>query len=71
MKDKINPTVATIFVVIALLIIGFVFYKQTTPPGPMKADPMGGDDVKSNKSVTPDVQEAIKRSRQMNGNQEK
>ncbi len=61
MKDKINPTVATIFVVIALLIIGYVFVKQTTPPPPVKADPMGGEGGKGHKSMTPDVQEAMKR----------
>ncbi len=67
MKDKLNPTVAAIFVVIALIIIGFVFVKQTTPPPPVKADPMGGDGVKGSKSMTPDIQEAIKRSQQSQG----
>ena len=63
MKGKINPMIATILIVAAILIVGFIFVKQTTPPPPVKADPLGIEEG-GKKGLTPDVQEIIKRQQQ-------
>ncbi len=41
MKKEIHPAAAVIAVVIALLLVISIYYKQTEPPKPMPMNPLG------------------------------